>query len=54
MPDDERLQRGIAWLKSSQRTSGRWYARSLNKDSKHFISHAGTAFAVRALAACEE
>jgi squalene-hopene/tetraprenyl-beta-curcumene cyclase len=50
----ERLQRGIAWLKSSQRASGRWYTRSLNKDSKHFISHAGTAFAVMAIAACEE
>jgi squalene-hopene/tetraprenyl-beta-curcumene cyclase len=52
--DDERLQRGIAWLKSSQRASGRWYTRSLNKDSQHFISHAGTAFAVMAIAACEE
>jgi squalene-hopene/tetraprenyl-beta-curcumene cyclase len=52
--DDERLQRGVTWLKASQRASGRWYTRSLNKDSKHFISHAGTAFAVMAIAACEE
>ncbi len=52
--DDPRLAKGIAWLKSHQRQSGRWYTRSLNKDSKHFISHAGTAFAVLALASCGE
>jgi hypothetical protein len=51
--DDARLQRGIAWLKANQRESGRWFTRSLNKDGKHFISHAGTAFAVLALASCE-
>jgi len=51
---DARLQRGIAWLKSHQRESGRWFTRSLHKDSKHFITHAGTAFAVMALVECEE
>jgi squalene-hopene/tetraprenyl-beta-curcumene cyclase len=51
--DDARLQRGVSWLKQHQRDSGRWYSRSLNKDSKHFISHAGTAFAVMAIRACE-
>jgi squalene-hopene/tetraprenyl-beta-curcumene cyclase len=51
---DARLKRGIAWLKSNQRASGRWFTRSLNKDSKHYISHAGTAMAVMAIAACEE
>ncbi len=51
---DARLQRGITWLKSNQRASGRWFTRSLNKDSKHFLSHAGTAFAVMALTACGE
>ncbi len=51
--DDPRLKKGVAWLKANQRASGRWYTRSLNKDSKHFISHAGTAFAVMAIAACE-
>lgn len=49
---DARLQRGVAWLKANQRVSGRWYTRSLNKDSKHFLSHAGTAFAVMALVSC--
>ena len=50
---DARLQQGVSWLKQHQRESGRWYSRSLNKDSKHFISHAGTAFAVMAICACE-
>lgn len=51
--DDPRLQRGIAWLKANQRASGRWFTRSLKKDGRHFITHAGTAFAVMALAVCE-
>jgi len=51
--DDPRLQRGIAWLKSNQRSSGRWFTRSLKKDGRHFISHAGTAFAVMSLVSCD-
>jgi squalene-hopene/tetraprenyl-beta-curcumene cyclase len=50
--DDERLRKGIGWLKTHQRESGRCYTRSLNKDGKHFLSHAGTAFALLALHAC--
>ena len=53
-PDDPRIQRGLQWLKANQRESGRWFTRSLNKDNKHFLSHAGTAFAVLALTACDE
>jgi squalene-hopene/tetraprenyl-beta-curcumene cyclase len=52
-PDHPQIQSAIAWLKTNQRTSGRWYTRSLNKDNKHFITHAGTAFAVLALTACQ-
>ncbi len=48
------IQKGIAWLKMHQRSSGRWYTRSANKDSKHFLTYEGTAFAVMALAACDE
>ena len=51
---DKRIGRGIAWLKSHQRQSGRWFTRSLNRDNHHFITHAGTAFAVMALGACDE
>lgn len=52
--DNPAIQRGIKWLKENQRASGRWFTRSLNKDNKHFISHAGTAMAVMALAACDQ
>ena len=47
--DDPRIQKAIAWLKSHQRESGRWFTRSVHKDSMHYITHAGTAFAVMAL-----
>ncbi|MBM3998373.1 MAG: squalene--hopene cyclase [Planctomycetes bacterium] len=51
--DAPEIQRGVAWLKANQRASGRWFTRSLFKDGNHFISHAGSAFAVMALAACD-
>jgi squalene-hopene/tetraprenyl-beta-curcumene cyclase len=51
--DSSEIRRGIGWLKTHQRRSGRWFTRSLNKDSRHFISHAGTAMAVMALSACD-
>jgi squalene-hopene/tetraprenyl-beta-curcumene cyclase len=49
--DDPRLSAGVGWLKSHQRASGRWFTRSLHKDSTHFLTHAGTSMAVMALAA---
>jgi squalene-hopene/tetraprenyl-beta-curcumene cyclase len=52
--DDPAIAKGVAWLKTNQRASGRWFTRSLNKDNEHFISHAGSAYAVMALAACGE
>ena len=52
--DDARLRKAVAWLKANQRRSGRWFTRSANRDGKHYISHAGTAFAVMALAECGE
>ena len=51
---DERIAKGVRWLKTHQRESGRWFTRSLNKDGKHFLTHAGTAFALLALHACGE
>ena len=50
---DLRIQKGLAWLKSHQRQSGRWFTRSLFKDNKHYITHAGTAFAVMAIQECD-
>jgi squalene-hopene/tetraprenyl-beta-curcumene cyclase len=52
-PSEEPLRRGVQWLKSHQRESGRWFTRSLNQDNMHYITHAGTAMAVMALSACE-
>ena len=48
------LQQGVAWLKANQRESGRWFTRSPTRDDTHYLTHAGSAFAVMALAACEE
>jgi len=47
--DHPQLLRAVHWLKTNQRESGRWFTRSLNKDNRHYITHAGTAFAVMAL-----
>ena len=46
---DPRIVRGLEWIKTHQRESGRWFTRSLKKDSRHYLTHAGTAFAIRAL-----
>lgn len=51
---DEALRRGVAWLKTNQRESGRWFTRSLSTDKFHYIANAGTGFAVMALRACGE
>jgi squalene-hopene/tetraprenyl-beta-curcumene cyclase len=50
--NDVRLQRGIAWLESNQRESGRWFTPSQAWHTQHLISNAGTAYAVLALEAC--
>jgi squalene-hopene/tetraprenyl-beta-curcumene cyclase len=50
----EAIQRGARWLKENQRVSGRWFTQSLNTDNAHYITNAGTAFAVLALKACGE
>ena len=48
-PTDVAVTKGVKWLKTNQRESGRWYTRSLNNDADHYIANAGTAFAVLAL-----
>jgi squalene-hopene/tetraprenyl-beta-curcumene cyclase len=50
---DAKVQRGVKWLQSNQRVSGRWYTRSLNNDKAHYITNAGTSYAVLALKACD-
>lgn len=51
---DPTLVKGIAWLKANQRESGRWFTRSLFRDNKHYLTHAGSMFAVMAIQACEQ
>jgi squalene-hopene/tetraprenyl-beta-curcumene cyclase len=52
--DDPRIRKGLRWLLENQRRSGRWYTRSPTRDSQHYISNAGTAFAIMAIMACRE
>jgi len=52
--EDQAIRGGVMWLKEHQRESGRWYTRSLNNDKAHYITNAGTALAVMALASCGE
>lgn len=51
--DNPAIQKGVKWLRGNQRESGRWFVRSLNTDKYHYITNAGTSFAVLALKACE-
>ena len=51
--DDVRIKKAIGWLKANQRASGRWFTRSAHKDS-NYITNAGTALALLALAECGE
>lgn len=50
---DPRIQRGVLWLKANQRSSGRWWTRSLNRDGWQFISYSGTAYPLLALSLCD-
>jgi squalene-hopene/tetraprenyl-beta-curcumene cyclase len=53
--ESESLRAGVAWLRTHQRESGRWFTKSINTDDKgHLISNIGTAYAVMALRACGE
>lgn len=49
---DPVIARAVNWLKTNQRVSGRWFTRSINKDTYHFITHTGTVYAAMALKAC--
>ena len=52
--DDQRIQRGLVWLKTEQRESGRWWMKSLYRPTLHFSTYIATAQALRALALCGE
>ncbi len=47
------IQRGVGWLKTNQRAEGYWWTQSIRNSftTSNFLTHAGTAFALKALAA---
>jgi squalene-hopene/tetraprenyl-beta-curcumene cyclase len=51
---DTRIRHGIAWLKETQRVSGRWWMYSLYRGNYNYITYICTAQALRALALCDE
>lgn len=51
---DERIQRGIAWLKKEQRVSGRWWMQSLYRGNYSYITYIATCQALKALSLCGE
>ena len=51
---DDRIQRGIAWLKREQRVSGRWWMHSLYRGNYHYITYIATCQALKALSLCGE
>ena len=51
---DERIQRGLAWLKDGQRASGRWWMQSLYRGNYQFSTYIATCQALKALAVCGE
>lgn len=51
---DACIRRGVTWLKEHQRASGRWFTPSQGWHTQHYISNAGTAYAILALHACGE
>lgn len=50
---DPRMQKGVNWLLKNQRLSGRWWTRSLNTDTRNFITYSGTAIPLLALSLCD-
>ena len=46
---DSAIRRGVQWLLRNQRQSGRWWTRSLNTDTYHFITYSGTLYPLVAL-----
>jgi squalene-hopene/tetraprenyl-beta-curcumene cyclase len=51
---DTRIRRGLAWLRSEQRESGRWWMHSLYRGNFHYITYIATAQALKAFDLCGE
>ena len=52
--EDPRIQKAVNWILANQRSSGRWWTRSLNTDSFHFITYSGTMYPIVALYKCNK
>ena len=50
--NDPRIKKGAQWLLKNQRASGRWWTRSLNTDTYHFITYSGSVYPLLALQKC--
>jgi squalene-hopene/tetraprenyl-beta-curcumene cyclase len=50
--EDPALKKSVAWLQGNQRESGRWFTRSPGGAKAHYLTNAGSAFAILALDAC--
>jgi len=50
--DDPAIKKAISWLKENQRESGRWFTQSVGGGKAHYITNAGSSFAILALDAC--
>jgi len=50
--DDPALKKAVDWLRTNQRESGRWFTQSVGGSKAHYITNAGSSFAVLALDAC--
>ena len=50
---DPRIRKGVDWLETHQRSDGHWWTQSLRNepDTMNFLTHTGTTFALKALAA---
>lgn len=52
--NDPAIGKGLAWIKTHQRASGRWFTKSLWSDDYHnYVSTLGTAYDVMALKQCK-
>jgi squalene-hopene/tetraprenyl-beta-curcumene cyclase len=51
---DQRVQRGLTWLKREQRVSGRWWMESLYRGNYYYITYIATTQALKALELCGE
>lgn len=47
--EDPEIAKGLTWLKKNQRESGRWWTKSLNTDTWHFVTYSGTCYPLLAL-----